>query len=188
MKPEVSRFAKTAGTYFIGNVLSKLIAIFLLPVYTSYLAPGEYGTYDVAISILNLVTPVAFVQIWDGMYRFVFDCKDESGKNGVVSNSLIVCAVGALIYSALYFVAIPLLGDHLSGYMWVYGLTLPLQYEASYIARAFFKNMLFSVSGVANTLLAALLSITLICGFGWGWIPSTSRRRWATSFRLLSFV
>ena len=63
----IKRYVKTAGTYFVGNVLSKLIAVFLLPIYTAYLSPSEYGFYGVSLTIRNLVTPIAFAQIWDGM-------------------------------------------------------------------------------------------------------------------------
>lgn len=164
----IKRFIKTAGTYLVGNVLSKLVAVFLLPVYTAYLSPAEYGTYDVAISILNIVMPIAFAQIWDGMYRFVFDCDNDDEKYGVVTNSLVVCAFGSCIFTAACLLVAPLLGDLWSPYMWLYGLTLSLQYETSYIARSFFRNMLFSVSGVTNALVAALLNIVLICYFGWG--------------------
>ena len=164
----IKRFAKTAGTFLVGNVLSKLVAVFLLPIYTAYLSPSEYGTYDLVISILNLVMPIAFVQIWDGMYRFVFDCKNDAEKYRVVSNSLVVCVAGCLVFSALYACVAFFAGNWMSVEIWAYGLTLSLQYEASYIARSFFKNALFSASGVANALVAALLNIVLICHGGWG--------------------
>ena len=164
----IKRFIKTAGTYLVGNVLSKLVAVFLLPIYTAYLSPAEYGTYDVAISVLNIVMPIAFVQIWDGMYRFVFDCDNDDEKYGVVTNSLVVCAFGTCIFTAACLFAAPFLGNLWSPFMWLYGLTLSLQYEASYMARSFFRNALFSVSGVTNALVAALLNIVLICHFGWG--------------------
>lgn len=152
----------------VGNVLSKLVAIFLLPIYTVYLSPSEYGTYDLVISILNLVTPIAFVQIWDGMYRFVFDCKNDAEKYDIVSNSLVVCFAGCLVFSALYACVAIFAGNWVSLGIWAYGLTLSLQYEVSYIARSFFKNALFSASGVVNALVAALLNIVLICHCGWG--------------------
>ena len=164
----IKRFIKTAGTYLVGNVLSKLVAVFLLPIYTAYLSPAEYGTYDVVISALNLVMPIAFVQIWDGMYRFVFDCDKDDEKYGVVINSLVVCALGVALFTLVCLLAAPLMGDVWSPFMWLYGLTLSLQYEASYMARSFFKNVLFSVSGVANALVSALFNIALICYCGWG--------------------
>ena len=164
----IKRYVKTAGTYFVGNVLSKLIAVFLLPIYTAYLSPSEYGFYDVSLTILNLVTPIAFAQIWDGMYRFAFDSNSQRDKQRVVNCSLVVCLAGILIFSAIYIPLAFVFDDYLSPFMWMYGITLPLQYEFTYIARSYFKNVLFSASGVANALLSALLNIVLICGFGWG--------------------
>ena len=40
------RFIKSSGIYFVGTVLTKLISFLLLPLYTSYISPADYGTYD----------------------------------------------------------------------------------------------------------------------------------------------
>ena len=64
------RFFKTASIYFLGNVVTKLISFFMLPLYTARLSPASFGYYDVSISVLNLAVPILFFQIWDGVFRF----------------------------------------------------------------------------------------------------------------------
>ena len=72
---KIKRFFETAGIYFAGNILSKLVAFFLLPLYTTRIEPAQYGNYDLVISLINLVAPIAFFQIWDAMFRFAFEVK-----------------------------------------------------------------------------------------------------------------
>lgn len=76
----IKRFFQTALIYFAGNIFSKLVTFFLIPLYTNKLLPSEYGDYDLVITIITLFVAVAFFQIWDGMFRFSFDSKDEEEK------------------------------------------------------------------------------------------------------------
>ena len=76
----ITRFIKTSVVFFLGNILSKLVSILLLPIYTSKLLPEQYGEYDLVITLVNLFTPVAFFQIWEGMYRYAFDYKNAVDK------------------------------------------------------------------------------------------------------------
>ena len=49
------KFIKSSGIYFIGNVLIKMISLILLPVYTKYIPPNDFGTYDVSIAYVTFM-------------------------------------------------------------------------------------------------------------------------------------
>ena len=78
----VRQFFQTAFTYFAGNIFSKLVTFFMIPLYTNQLPPSEYGDYDFVVTIITFFISVAFFQIWDGMFRFSFA---EIRKNGIES-------------------------------------------------------------------------------------------------------
>lgn len=165
---KISRFLKTAFIYFSGNMLSKMVAFFLLPLYTSRLLPEQYGTYDLVLSLINLVAPIAFFQIWDGMFRFAFDYKEEKEKYGIISNSLVTYFGGIGIYILLFsLIGYVLKFDHFYLAM-IYGFFFALQYFYTYVARVFLRNKLFVISGTVNTLISAILNIILIVKFNWG--------------------
>jgi O-antigen/teichoic acid export membrane protein len=42
----IKQFFKNSTIYIIGNILVKGISLFLVPIYTRYLSPGEYGIID----------------------------------------------------------------------------------------------------------------------------------------------
>src|SRR5215218_8879498 len=44
------RLATTGAAYTASSVLSKLIAVFLLPIYTHYLTPSDYGAAEVMLA------------------------------------------------------------------------------------------------------------------------------------------
>ena len=164
---KIRRFLKTAFIFLTGNMLSKLISFFLLPLYTSRIAPGQMGIYDLAMSFINLIAPIAFLQIWDGMFRFAFDYKADAEKKTVVSNTLLVFLFGIAIYFCAFCALNAVYDFDYFGYILLYGLVYALHYVHTYVARVFLKNKLFVFSGLANTLCTALLNIFLIVGLGW---------------------
>ena len=57
------KFIKTSIIYLIGNVLSKLIAFILIPIYTTYISPNIYGEFDLINSLISLVVPLSLGRI-----------------------------------------------------------------------------------------------------------------------------
>ena len=161
------RFLQTAAIYFLGNILSKLVSFFLLPLYTNYIDPAQYGTYDLVITILNIVYPIAFFQIWDSMFRFAFDYHQEKDKYNVINNAIFVSLFGTIVYSCTAVIS-SLYYDY--DYFWLIlflGLTEAIRYLYSFAARVFLDNKLFVISGAINTVVNAVINIVLIICFHW---------------------
>ena len=164
----INRFIRTALTYFAGNILSKLVTFFLIPLYTNRLSPEDYGNYDLITTIIIFMVSVAFFQIWDGMFRFSFDCKDDAEKYNVISDSLIVFICGIALYCVLLFALYSYLKFDYLWYVLPFGIMYGLQYLYSFMARVFLRNSLFVFSGTANSIVTALCNILLILRFDMG--------------------
>jgi len=52
MNQEIKRLGSSVLTYGVGQVLMRLLMLLLMPVFTAYLAPAEYGV----TSILGILT------------------------------------------------------------------------------------------------------------------------------------
>ena len=164
---KVVRFIKTALIYFLGNILSKIISFVLLPLYTSKIDPSQYGNYDLITTLLNVIYPVAFFQIWDSMFRYVFDYAEEGEQYHVINNSIYICGFGSFFYLLIMLCASSLY--HID-YFWlvcVLGLCEAVRYLYSFVARAFLMNKLFAFSGAINTFVNASLNVVLIAKYGW---------------------
>lgn len=165
---KAKRFLNTTLVYFVGTVLSKLVSFILLPIYTDRIPPNEFGSYDLVLTILNFLTPIAFFQIWDGMFRRSFDFEKEEHKYDVITNAHVVSFFGCIIY-LMVFGAINSYFKF-DYFIWaaIYGFSLSLQYLYSYVARVFLYNKLNVTTGVINTTITALLNIVLITVFDLG--------------------
>ena len=69
MFEHLRRLATTGAAYTASSVLSKLIAVFLLPVYTAYLSPADYGAAEVMLA--SLVAASIVVRL--GVIEATFD-------------------------------------------------------------------------------------------------------------------
>ena len=63
MKSHYRDILKHSGVYGLGQVLSRLASVLMLPLYTHYLRPADYGT----IAILDLTAGVVGIIIGGGM-------------------------------------------------------------------------------------------------------------------------
>lgn len=75
---QLGRLAKNTLTYGVGQVLNRFISFLLLPVFTSYLTPADYGI----ISILGLLTLVAVPVFTLGLGMATGICYFEGNNQG----------------------------------------------------------------------------------------------------------
>lgn len=152
------KFMANMAVYLLGNILGKLITIFLLPLYTKNLSPADYGFYDLAISTCTVIVPIVFFNIWDGILRFTFDHKKKDGKLKVVTTGLVVTAFFSVIMVFLAFVASSYLDIKYYTQIVIYTMLTGILYAYQYSARGLGKNIYFAFSGIVNSILTVVLS------------------------------
>ena len=153
---------KTSLIYFVGQVLTKLIAFVLLPLYTNYIAKADMGFYDLVISILGVVVPVIFMEIWTGTLRFAIEKEDDKGKRKVINNSLIIAMIAFLIYSFIYVISAILFKFRLPVWIYVYSVIWIFQLILLSSARVYGKNTLYASSGVICVFINAIVTIIAV--------------------------
>src|SRR3954452_17422847 len=84
---QVKRLGKHTAVYGIGGLMPRVIAIFLLPVYTKQLGPEGYGKNATGIALTTLLVIVLRMGISSAFFRFYFDTKDEAHRTLVVRTS-----------------------------------------------------------------------------------------------------
>ena len=166
---DLIRFIRTTGIYLVGNVLTKLIAFLLLPIYTGYLSPAEYGTYDLNIAYITFLSSILFLDIWGGIMRFMFDYKDDSDKAQVVKSGATIFLISTLIYTLAVVILGTLLGVEYKFLLFLYGLLTNLQQVMGFTSRGFGKNKIFAISGVVTSFVTIVCNIIFIVVFRQGY-------------------
>jgi O-antigen/teichoic acid export membrane protein len=168
------RLATTGAAYTAASILSKVIAVALLPLYTRYLTTADYGAAEIMFAAIVSASIVVRFGLIEAVLRFYY--KDDEDPARVVSSSFAglfwLATIGALIAlpfatpisEALLDEPAPDLARVAIGGLWVltmfeFMLTL---FRLEERARAFF------VTTIVNVLVTIGLTVVLVVGAGEG--------------------
>lgn len=159
------KFLKSSGIYFVGNVLTKMVSFFLLPLYTTYIPTEQSGYFDLSYSYISILVPIVFLEIWSAIMRFTFDYTKEKDQYKTLFNGMLIFMASLVIYiggsvALGIFVQI----DYLI-YIFFYGLFTALQSCYSFIVRTFDYNVTFAVSGIVGSIVNSVSNIIMILVF-----------------------
>jgi O-antigen/teichoic acid export membrane protein len=91
------RFTHHSAIYGIGNAITKVASIILIPIYIRVLTPGEYGTLEMFYVVASVMGTLLGMNIAHGTLRFYFEYEDTADKKRVISTSLIATALFSLL-------------------------------------------------------------------------------------------
>jgi O-antigen/teichoic acid export membrane protein len=83
----LGELARHSVIYGFGSLVSRFIAVLLLPVYTRYLSPTDYGLIETLIALSAILTVLLAAGVKSAFFRFYFDEPDDPGKRRVIRTS-----------------------------------------------------------------------------------------------------
>ena len=163
----LARLASNTLIFTVGKFVSKLIVIFMLPFYTSYLSSAEYSTSDLITNLCNLIIPLACLGVSEGIFRNA--ATENVDKEAFFTNGFMLMVFGSLGFLALS----PLLNltGYFNDYIWLiicYVIASNIHSVCSQYVCAIGKTKLFAGQGVLNTALTVVLNIIFLIGFDMG--------------------
>ena len=84
---QMRRLGKHSAVYGLGGIVSRLIAVFLLPVYTRYLDRADLGAVGLVVALSAVLVTILRLGISSAFFRFYFDSKDVAHRLLVVRTS-----------------------------------------------------------------------------------------------------
>ncbi|MBU1281936.1 MAG: oligosaccharide flippase family protein [Gammaproteobacteria bacterium] len=74
--------------YGLASILSRGLAIFLLPIYTRVLSPADYGVYDLLVTLVALANLVVALEVSQGLARYWADNHEGAARVRFASTAL----------------------------------------------------------------------------------------------------
>jgi len=84
---QLKRLGKHSAIYGLGGLVSRILAVLLLPLYTRYLSPSDYGKVETLIALTTVVGIVLRMGIHSAFFRFYFDSSDPEARRLVLRTS-----------------------------------------------------------------------------------------------------
>ena len=106
-----SKLVKNTAIYTIGMIIPKAAQFVLLPIYTRYLSPSDYGilsNVQVINSILVLLYTFALNR---AIFRLYFDFKSENDKRNYLGTIFIGISISAVVVTTIVFSLSDLVGS-----------------------------------------------------------------------------
>jgi O-antigen/teichoic acid export membrane protein len=117
MSTVLKNLAKHSGVYSIGNVLSNSIAFLLLPIYTRYLTPADYGMLEILSITGEAVIIFCGLGIGNGLVRsFLYEAGNLEQQKEAITTAYIFMGVSSVLTHGLLIISsqplsLLLLGD-----------------------------------------------------------------------------
>ncbi|MBD5540669.1 MAG: oligosaccharide flippase family protein [Lachnospiraceae bacterium] len=159
---EGRRLIKNTGIIAIGNISTKLVSFFLLPLYTSILTTVEYGVIDYILSVTIILVPFVTLLMDEAIFRYLIDCKTEEDKKRVISNSFAIILGGIVVFSLFAIPILLYLQYNYSIYLLLYVLTNSLVTMVSAFLRGIGHIKQYAVYNFFCSALQIVLNVILI--------------------------
>ena len=158
---------KNTVIFTLGNLATKLITFFLVPLYTYVLTTEEYGTVDLITTVSMVVAPVLMLNIGESVLRFSLD--PNTDKNEVMSVGILCLLVAAVL--GIFLIPCGNLiqaHQHFGTCLYLYVLSAAMVQIFLCNLRGQEKLLHFSVGNIINTACVGVLNILFLLYFHFG--------------------
>ncbi|MFH0777711.1 MAG: oligosaccharide flippase family protein [Candidatus Eisenbacteria bacterium] len=105
MFEEIKKLVKQSAIYGIGTVATPFIGFVMLPLYSRYLTPGEYGVLAVTGVVNAFLSVLISFGANSGLIRYYFAYGEKRDKEEVVVSSLAFCLLASIACILLFLLA-----------------------------------------------------------------------------------
>ena len=167
MDSRIKRLLKDIFIFAAGNASSKIILLFLMPLYTTKLTTAEYGISDTLNTLIELLVPIITLCMAEAIFRFSIDT-EKSTNEIAFFNGCKIMLYGFCVFAAIG-VFLKLLFDYEYAFVMVWMLmSYSLKQFLGCYLRGIGKSMVYAASGVIGTLVLVISNILLLVLFDQG--------------------
>ena len=171
------RAARHTSIYAAGIIAGKLASFVMLPVYTRFLTPKDYGILELLGMTIDVIGMLAGLSLVAGLFKFYSEAGDGDGRHAVAGTAAIGASALAAVTAAVGMLVSPLLTRVVLGpgvdplYFRLFFAIYFLQNVGlvpMMLLRAQNRSVLFVVVNVGKLVLALSLNILFVVWFELG--------------------
>jgi O-antigen/teichoic acid export membrane protein len=172
----LQRLVSSLAAYQVADVVSKFIAVLLLPVYTRYISPSGYGIVELLGNGVILISIVIRFGIIEAFLRFYFADSDQERRDALVRRSVAFLLVTSTVTAVALAATAGPLSRLVLGYrdvttfrIAVLGLWTFTNLELAYgLLRVDERIRTYAIASLTNVGLTIAASVVLVVGLGDG--------------------
>jgi O-antigen/teichoic acid export membrane protein len=173
---ELKRLARHSAIYGLGGIVSRVLAVILLPLFTSYLPTDAYGRVENVTAATAVLVIVLQLGISSAFFRFYFDTKDARERLTVVRTSFwftmgaaTVGLVVGLVFAEPIGHLLQLGDDPTLVRAGAVGLWAQTNYQQlTAVFRVEERSIAYAVASITNVLITIVAMVLFVAVFTWG--------------------
>ena len=163
---DLARFFKHSSIYAVGNIINRIGAFLLLPVYTNYLTVGEYGRLELFYVVMSIASGFLAIGMAHATLRFYFEYEDPKDRHASVSTNFI----GSFIVTSLGILVLTFFSENISTFVFedtslkigLYLIFATLVFElSSQICLAYIRAIEYSMFFVIISILKLIVQVSV---------------------------
>lgn len=168
---QIKRLGRHSAIYGLGGLVQRIVAVLLLPLYTRYLNPSDYGAIEALVALSAVVITLLRAAIQNSFFRFYFDAEDEQRRLAVVRTAFWF-TMGTATFALVAGVALaePIsrglfaTGEHADLVRAAFvGLWASMNYDQlTALFRVEERSISYSIASLANVLITIGITILLV--------------------------
>jgi O-antigen/teichoic acid export membrane protein len=99
MSSSTQRIVKHSTIYAIGNILRQIASFIMLPIYTHFLSPADYGVVGLLTFAMSIAEAFFGARLGEAMPKYYFQEGTPRRKNAVISTAFIITAASSAVYA-----------------------------------------------------------------------------------------
>ncbi|WLE96825.1 MAG: oligosaccharide flippase family protein [Candidatus Electrothrix communis] len=110
---ELKFLLKHSSIYGLGSVIGQAVGFLLLPLYTRYLSPSDYGIMALVEVTIGLIGMVVSLGIINALSRFYYEYNEDRERNLVISSAYWIIFTVIIIFTPFVWCLSPILSKYL---------------------------------------------------------------------------
>ncbi|MEX0674335.1 MAG: lipopolysaccharide biosynthesis protein [Gaiellaceae bacterium] len=105
MFERLKELLRHSALYGLGNLVARLVSVALLPLYTRYLTPADYGLIETLVALAAVLTALVAQAMKSAFFRFYFDSADDERRRRVILTAfwyVMGAATGVLVAGVVF--------------------------------------------------------------------------------------
>ncbi len=166
----LQRLLRTTAAYQVGDVVSKVFAVLLLPLYTRHVSKAQYGVAELLMTAIVLVSILIRLGIGEAFVRYHYADEDQARRDalarratGFLLVATTLCAIPLTIFAAPLSQVVIDQRDPAVFRVAVLGLWAFTNLELAYaLLRVDERARAYALASLANVLMTIALTVYLV--------------------------
>src|SRR5205814_5322515 len=105
----IARVGRHTVIYTIGALLGKAVAFIMLPLYTRYLTPADYGVIQLIDMTLEIISIVAGSRLAAGVFHLYHKAASEAERRRVLGGAFLLLTTAFVLTGIVSWLFAPLI-------------------------------------------------------------------------------